>query len=553
MVLIGYIPVAKLAWITDPNVCRTKKWELYHAAMGLIMEPLKTVSREGIEMRCADGGVRRVHPVAASHIGDWPEICTVGCTNITRCPTCVAPFQERGHLGHPAHLRTKAQTLRAMELGQQGYIAQRVGLGLRPMLPYWWDHPWASGPASIGPDLLHQLWKGVYLTHIFNWWTRLLGARELDRRYMGLLRYSGHRHFTVGISPITQWTGNEARASARAFLPIVADSRTHSAVRAARCVTDFMYRARMPQLDEDDLHELDADLAEFHDHKDIFRAKRVHTSRYGFNGIAKLHVLRHYTHYVREMGTPDGYSTEGPERLHIDYVKRPYHATNSVNPEPKMTTYLQREEGWDFLRYDLEGEGIIQAKQRRRRPEEEPIEDDWVDVDDESEDEMEVESEGIERNSSGAARRNGLWVRGVWRGPIQPRAKDRRIFRYLPQLEYAKRPTFGPIQCSMIIRHHQTPTFVRVVKDYVKQFSANHAFLINERARFGVWSRFTLRHDPLPFAPLVGRKSDLVCATPAIRDQATGMITQPAFFDTVLLEEFGGYEGLYREYTLFSC
>jgi hypothetical protein len=102
MLLIGYIPVTKLAWISDPEERRQKKWELFHKALSLILKPLKAATRTGEEMHCADGGVCRVYPILLAHIGDWPEICMAGCTHITRCPVCVALFTDRGNLGPPA-------------------------------------------------------------------------------------------------------------------------------------------------------------------------------------------------------------------------------------------------------------------------------------------------------------------------------------------------------------------------------------------------------------------------------------------------------------------
>ncbi|KAF8599349.1 hypothetical protein BDV93DRAFT_449464, partial [Ceratobasidium sp. AG-I] len=347
MVLIGLIPVAKLEWISDQNEKEKKRLELYHASMALILEPLKAAARDGVEMTCADGGVRRVYPIIASHIGDWLEHSTVGSTLRSRCPVCVVRFRERGRWGPLARLRTKAQTVATIRSGQNGSLRTTTGLkglGLHPVLPYWTEHTWAAGPASIVPDLLHQLWKGVFLDHIRVWWTGILGDRAMDARYMGLPRYAGQQHFQLGLSALTQWQGNEARATARSFLGVVAGSRIRMAVQAARCITDFMYRARMPQLDEDDLAALDADLEEFHQVKQIFRTEGVQTSMHGFNNIAKLHIIRHYSHVTREMGTPDGFTTETPERLHKDYVKPSYHASNGVVPEPQMLTHLRRQE-----------------------------------------------------------------------------------------------------------------------------------------------------------------------------------------------------------------
>lgn len=552
MMLIGYLPVAKLAWITDEEERRQKKWELFHASMSMILEPLKEVSRTGVEMRCADGGVRLVYPIIAAHIGDWPEQCTAACTSHTRCPVCVTPFHERGDLGPAAQLRTKSQTLQAIRLSLRGYAAMQVGLGLRAMLPYWFDHPWSSGPGSIQPDLLHQLWKGVYLIHVFSWWRKLLGDRKFDARFKGLPRYSGHRHFENGISPIKQWTGNEARATARGFLPIVACESTHKAVRAARCIMDFTFRARMPQMDDEDLLELETDLSEFHDNKQVFRDKKVHNSQFGFNGISKLHILRHYPHLIRQMGTPDNFSTDGPERLHIDYVKAHYERTSHVDPEPQMTRLLEQQEAWDHLRYELQDDGVIEKKRRRARAEEEPIDDaSMADSEDDELDEGDNEygEDGERASGCGNDARRGLWIIDNGsrpRGELEIRRKEHEVFQFQGVSRFAPQPTLR-LQGSDICRYRHDQ-FVECTLDYVKEFDENLAFKIDETTYFGVWSRFSITHDYLPFAPLVGRQVDLVRATPSYRNQR-GRV-KPAYFDTVLLNEFPECQGLLREYFL---
>jgi hypothetical protein len=104
MMLLGLVPVAKLEWITIETEREKKCWELYHASVALILELLKVAARDGIEICCADGGVQRVYPIIAMHLGDWPEHCTVGSTFQTRCPVCVAMFHEQGSWGAPARL-----------------------------------------------------------------------------------------------------------------------------------------------------------------------------------------------------------------------------------------------------------------------------------------------------------------------------------------------------------------------------------------------------------------------------------------------------------------
>ncbi|KAF8598292.1 hypothetical protein BDV93DRAFT_419655, partial [Ceratobasidium sp. AG-I] len=344
MILLGYIPVTDLACISGETARREKGWEIFHACMSAIIEPLKEASIHGVEMVCADGGVRRVHPILASYIGDFPEQCLVTCVRQNRCPVCLVPSEQLGKYSVRYEQRTRTRTLDALEDNKEGYSASIKTLGIRPTWPFWADLPFVEISNCITPDLLHQLNKGVFKYHLVKWCTHILGEREIDRRFRGMPRHLGIRHFADGLSVIKQWTGNEAKQVAKVFLPVVAGCVETDAVKATRCILEFIYRAHQPELSDNDLDNLERDLAGFHAVRDVFRRTGALDTQEMFDGIPKLHMLSHYSNAIRELGTTDGYNTEATERLHIDFVKEGWRASNKVNPTEQMARYLQRKE-----------------------------------------------------------------------------------------------------------------------------------------------------------------------------------------------------------------
>ena len=54
--------------------------------------------------------------------------------------------------------------------------------------------------------------------------------------------------------------------------------------------------------------------------------------------------MLHYLDSIRALGSADGYNSESPERLHIDYAKEAYRAGNDVDYVARMTKWLQCQE-----------------------------------------------------------------------------------------------------------------------------------------------------------------------------------------------------------------
>ena len=88
-------------------------------------------------------------------------------------------------------------------------------------------------------------------------------------------------------------------------------------------------------------------LDDFHTLKDVlieFQAK----SPAHFN-IPKLHSLDHYEDLIHLFGSADWFNTKSPEKLHINYAKNVYCATNHKDYIPQMMTWLRRQEAINYF------------------------------------------------------------------------------------------------------------------------------------------------------------------------------------------------------------
>ncbi|KAG8775121.1 hypothetical protein FRC12_001662 [Ceratobasidium sp. 428] len=520
--LLGYLPVASLGHIANERERSEARWQLFHTALESILEPLKTFSRTGFTVMCADGGVRRVFPILAAYIADFPEQALITCVRESCCPVCWIPDKEGGDMTLRYPLRDRCRTLDALDDHWNGFSRTIKTLGIRPTHPFWADLPYVDISTCMAPDLLHQLDRGVFGDHMIKWTKAILTPNELDRRTKGMPRFQGLRHFAQGTSVISQWTGKEAKALGRTYLTIVA-GEDPKLVKAARSISDFMARAHKHEVTDSDLAAMKEDILDFNRAKKVFvdpTHKELLPDEERFNAIPKIHGLTHYPYLISELGAPEGFSTEITERLHIDFVKKPWSTTNHVNATQQMIAYLQTQEAWSLLRAYMHDEGLVRDPR---------VKDVRVDDDDGGDDEPEDLVDGA----------GGRGADEAW----EP----------APEIRIAKRPSLGlSVKGTYLINNHHTTDLIPATIDYLRSITpARTAFPISHNTVFKVWRRCKLRHNRLPFDPALDPQTDQVRAFTTSSD-SEGRALRAGFFDVVLYRPRtgGAHEhGLQREFS----
>ena len=343
-ILIGYLPVTKLTSFSE-RARSNAQHRLFHQAMRTLLQPLIAAGRNGVLMTCADSKIRHVFPILAAYVADYPEQCLVACCNENRCPKCTVWWAERGE-NKRSTPRTEESFKTTLQRRKNGEDPIEFDLeGLREIYsPFWSDLPHTDIFLAITPDILHQLHKGVFKDHFVKWCTSLVGEEAIDTRFRAMSTHPHLRHFKKGISSISQWTGKEHKEMQKVFIGVLAGIAPPRVVVAARGLLDFIYYAQYQSHTTDTLRRMQEALDLFHANKDVFVEEGI---RNHFN-IPKIHSLLHYVDSIILFGSLDGFNTEHPERLHIDYAKKGYRASNKRDYIIQMTRWLQRQEAMDL-------------------------------------------------------------------------------------------------------------------------------------------------------------------------------------------------------------
>jgi hypothetical protein len=101
-------------------------------------------------------------------------------------------------------------------------------------------------------------------------------------------------------------------------MSVAAGCTEEDAVVAAWHLLNFIYRAHLPQMSNNNLEHLEEDLAGFHNVKGmLLNLGCLDTengpTKDGFDSILKIHMLGHYVHVICELGTTNNFNTKATE------------------------------------------------------------------------------------------------------------------------------------------------------------------------------------------------------------------------------------------------
>lgn len=247
-------------------------------------------------------------------------------------------------LGQPVQsiLRDPERTKTILKYRAKGNRVQEFeDEGLHPIYtPFWADLPHCDIFNAITPDILHQLHKGVFKDHLVTWCMEIASEHEVDEHFKSMIAHQGLRHFRKGISKVEQWTGKEMKEMQKVFGCLMPGAAQERVVKAVHAIIDFIYYAQFQSHTSETLLLMQAALDQWHLNNVIFLKLEV---REHFN-IPKFHSMQHYIDMIKSHGAADGYNTEASKRLHIDYAKNAYRASNKRDYVEQMALWLQRQE-----------------------------------------------------------------------------------------------------------------------------------------------------------------------------------------------------------------
>ena len=259
----------------------------------------------------------------------------------------------------------------------------------------------------------------------------------------------------------------------KVFLGVIAGAVDAGVVRCTRALLDFIYYVHFHSHTEESLARMENALQDFHSTKDVFKELGIRTH---FN-FPKMHSPAHYAESIRLLGCAPDFSTEGPERLHIDLAKYAYRASNKKDYIPQMTMWLRRRDALhEFRCFQTWLSHVEHVKNAGSSPSDRNASDDRLDSDNEYPDTNETDDD-------------------------TDTLIERSLDRFSIQRRVPKKPSYPNVSVAAIINDFGAPDFI----DCLVQFLQVHATTtrsqslhqVSNSTAFDVYKRVKLT-IPLP-------------------------------------------------------
>jgi hypothetical protein len=355
--LVAYLSTEKIALTNVKNAhaaSSARMDQLFHESFRIIMQSVVELGRNGLEMTGGDGAVRFLRPIVACYAADYPEQCLLTLCRQPTCAKCdriLSDISKPG-IGNPRTHEQVLENLRYLVALERtctaaDFVEECREMCLRPTVenPFWKDLPYCNIFSAMSSDFLHQLQSGIFGHHLVKWCQTkeaVMSKNGLDSFLRVFPTATGVRCFQKGFSILSQITGSEYMEMACVFLgALVLAPAENGFIRAARAFLDFMYLAQYETHTTNTLHQLASALKSWHAHRDIFISSDAYPQK-DFSRIPKMHSMEHYDECIHLFGTTDNYNSGVFERLHIDYAKRAWEASNKRDAMPQMIIWLER-------------------------------------------------------------------------------------------------------------------------------------------------------------------------------------------------------------------
>ncbi|KAG1883130.1 hypothetical protein F4604DRAFT_1879259 [Suillus subluteus] len=193
--------------------CSIAGYQLFHECMCWVLQPLVVAGHNGVDMV--------LHLILAAYVADHPKQCLIACMNHGKPLSSLLQDPEQNII-----------MLKKKQTGHQ--VAAYTHEGLCPMYhPFWADLPFSDIFASIIPNILHQLHKGVFHNHLLKLCTEIAGEKEINKCYETMTNYPGLQYFSQGIRLyLNGW---------RIFMGVLMGAVQPKLAQAAHAVLDFIY------------------------------------------------------------------------------------------------------------------------------------------------------------------------------------------------------------------------------------------------------------------------------------------------------------------------